>query len=688
MKKKILWFCLFLATVLTLCACDREAQETTAPEEPLPELYYNLDYATYNLEKNDRPKGDDGLYHFRFGLGDQVVDLTCKDEKMVRHIDSMRVLIPVQDESGNITAVETPETYYSMLCDQNFILSASDAQLKLNSSLAMSGIQNEVRLTANTLCFDISTGTPVQLTATELKPLDRVTVYGDPQDNALYIFVDEHPPESPLYWRTSRKYNSKAGTTTREPDENGIYSVDFYCNGELVTLTSKDPSIVTAIDAPDADNPYFGLILDENGQIIQVVNAAFGMRGVLACVKHEVTELSGNSVKTVNLLSGKNETWDGIIAENCRVYDISKAAYSDGRMGKAVDSIQQGDRITVFTDTENRAIEIYVTNRLVDCPIFFSTTRKYSSTTGETTREPDAEGWYTVSLLKEGDSKAGIYKTKDKELMTYLDSSASRCVGVIADENNVLQRVYHPECLFGQTAWSNGGVVAATAGPIINRIAYGKPNTVYNGVMMPDCKIYNASTTGEYGALTTLQAGDYIYAFRQPTGEIVRIYVVRRCLGADTLYYNLNRRYDSDKKETTRTPDSQGFYAFTLAHNGERVTLKTDSKELADALDAQTTCAVSLLVEDGIILEVNAPNYACGGSQVSHGDKYVGTNKKGLHITVNEEGKETTFSMAADCAIYNVRGGSVKAVDTIPTDATVTVYTNRNGEARVIFIRG
>lgn len=687
MKKKLLWLCGLLLAVL-LCGCNGEAAETTEPEETLPELYYNLDSAFYGLKENDRPKGEDGLYHFRFAKGDQVVELTCKDEKLVRYIDSLPVLIPVTDEKGSITAVETPDTSYQVLCDKVFVRTATAQVLNADSSISMIGIPYQISLTDSTVYCDITSGSPVLLSALDLKPLDRVTAFGDEAGNALYVFVDEHPTESTLYWRTSRKFDSKKGATSREPDENGVYSVDFYCRGETVTLTCTDAALVTAIDAPDADSPYFGLVLDEEGQICEVLNAAFSLRGVLACVKHEVTELSGNAVKTKNLLSGKGETWDGTVSENCRIYDISKAAYSENRRGQAVDSIRLGDRITVFTDTENRAIEIYILNRLVDVPIYFSTSRKYSSSTSETTREPDAEGWYSVSLVKEGDNKAQVYKTRDKDLMTYLDSTSGRCVGIVADENNVLQRVYHPECLFGASSWSNGSVVSDTAGPIVNRIVYGKPGTVYNGVMMPDCKVYNVSTTGAYGALTTLRKGDYFYAFQQPTGELVHIYVVRRCLGAETLYFNPDIRYDSEAKETTRTPDSEGFYTFTLVNQGEKVTLKTDSKELASALDAQSSGAACLLVEDGIITEVNAPNYACGGSQVSHGDTYVGLNSKNRHVTKNAEGKETDFAMATDCAIYDVRNGRAKTLDSIPEGAAVTVYTNRNGEALVIFVRG
>jgi hypothetical protein len=384
-------------------------------------------------------------------------------------------------------------------------------------------------------------------------------------------------------------------------------------------------------------------------------------------------------------LSGKGEVWNGTVADTCRIIDISDAAYAENRKGQLVDSLQLGDRITVFTDTENRAVLVYITNRLVDVPAYFSTSRKYSSTEKATTRKPDADGFYSVSLVKEGDKEAVTYKTQDKELMSYLDSTASRCVGILADENNILQRVYMPECLFGLSAWSSGGIASSVTGSVGTRMSYGKRTSLANNVMMPECKVYNMSTTGEYGAETKLQQGDYIYAFRQPSGELVKVYVVRRCNGAETMYYNFDPQYDSKAKETTRTPDGEGWYHFSLYHEGETVQLKTDDKALADMLDSYT--AVSLLVNDGVITEVNAPNYACGGSEVAKGQTYNGLNKKNKQVAVDAEGKETTFSTDGSTVIIDTtKGGAV--AESLTEGDKITIYTDRNGIARIIFIQG
>ncbi len=679
MKKKIFWIIL---AVLLVAALAVTAFLLLAGRGP--KLYRNLDGHSYTVNTQMREKGEDGLYRLRFAVDGEVVELSTPDEATMLLIDSMDVMGITHDKNGVITEVTPADAFVTEVFDDYFVKVVTGDTIHVNSSLTMNGAVAAATVRKSTKLYDVCDGNVTAVTIADLKPLDAVSAYADEKGNLLYMYVISHPTESPVYWRTARKYNSTTKETSREPDENGVYSIDFYTGGETVTLQCKDKGLVTTIDL-SADSPHFGFAFDQDGFIVDTRKSAFGIRGLLACEEHDVTSINGNNVETFNFLSGKGEIWNGTVADSCCIIDISAAAYAEGRKGQTVESLQPGDRVTVFTDTENRATVVYITSRLVDVPAYFSTSRKYSSTTKETTRTPDKDGFYSVSLVKEGDTEAVTYKTQDKDLMTYLDSTASRCVGIVADENNILQHVYMPECLFGQSAWSNGGVVASVTGSVVTRMTYGKPTSLANNVMMPDCKVYNLSTTGAYGAETKLEKGDYIYAFRQPSGELVKIYVVRRCIGAETMYYNMDPRYDSKAKETTRTADRDGWYHFTLYHEGETLQLKTGDKALADKLDSYT--AVSLKVADGIIEEVNAPNYACGGSEVAKGLTYNGLNKKKKPVAVDETGKETAFATDGNTVIYDTTKGG-KIAESLTEGDIITIYTDRDGIARIIFIQG
>ena len=646
-----------------------------------PALYRNLDGHLYSINTQSRQPGEDGLYHLRFARDGEVVELTADTEELVLKIDAMPILGLTADKNGAITQVTPVSTFATVLFENYFLKTVEDQTIHVNTSLAMNGAPASATVGEKTKFYDVSDGNVTEITAADLKPLDAVSAYADLKGNVLCVYVLSHPEESAIYWRISRSYSSSKKQTTQQPDENGLFAIDFYCDGEIVTLQCKDQALVTAIDAEGTANPHFGFTFDDDGHISGIVKSALGIRGLLACESYDITEM-GDTVTATELLNNKGLTWTGTVHPECKVFDISDVAKAENRMGQQVDGLQLGDRVTVWTDTLGRATRVYVLNRLVDTPAYFSISRKYDSKTKETTRQPNEDGWYEVSLLKEGDTEPQVYKTQDKALMSYLDSYSSRCLGVVADENNVLQQVYHATCLFGESAWSSGGVVASTTGSIVIRMAYGNAKTTYNGVMMPDCKIYNVSTVGKYGEETTLQVGDYIYAFRQPTGELVQIYVVRRCIGPDTMYYNLDPQYDQKTGKTTRQPDDEGWYHYQLSYQGQTVTMKVGSEELASKLDSYT--AVSLETTVDIIEAVHAPNYACGGSEVVKGYTYTGLNEKRAHTATKGE-TVTTFTLGADCLIYDMTKGG-KQVDSLPEGATIVVYTDRNGAGKIVYI--
>ena len=122
-----------------------------------------------------------------------------------------------------------------------------------------------------------------------------------------------------------------------------------------------------------------------------------------------------------------------------------------------------------------------------------------------------------------------------------------------------------------------------------------------------------------------------------------------------------------------------------MYHEGETLQLKTGDKALADKLDSYT--AVSLKVADGIIEEVNAPNYACGGSEVAKGLTYNGLNKKKKPVAVDETGKETAFATDGNTVIYDTTKGG-KIAESLTEGDIITIYTDRDGIARIIFIQG
>ena len=96
---------------------------------------------------------------------------------------------------------------------------------------------------------------------------------------------------------------------------------------------------------------------------------------------------------------------------------------------------------------------------------------------------------------------------------------------VKVDENNVIEYVYDMENTLGQTYFCRGYSVTDVTGL---QVTCSSGDSEKTGIMAADCKVWNVSDTGEFGAETELQVGDIIYAGRNPLSEIINVYVVKR----------------------------------------------------------------------------------------------------------------------------------------------------------------
>ena len=55
--------------------------------------------------------------------------------------------------------------------------------------------------------------------------------------------------------------------------------------------------------------------------------------------------------------------------------------------------------------------------------------------------------------------------------------------------------------------------------------------TTKNGLISVDCKVWNVSQTGQFGAETTMQVGDVVYIMTAPSGEVINVYITSRADG-------------------------------------------------------------------------------------------------------------------------------------------------------------
>ena len=509
-----------------------------------PELYWNVDreqYTNWDTGHTTRQPAEDGMYYIRFAHDGEQIELSVADKKLVESIDAMDIMALTLDKDGVIVGVKSAKDVASILGERMCIQEIAGDSLTVNSSIAMSGRKVTLKITDRLHIYNMSgkgafIGQQMQLQ--ELQIMDTVNIYGVLSSDAdeivaTHIFLTEQWEVGKLYWRADRYYDSKAKGTTREPDENGIYTIPFYCDGETVELKFKDKAVVDLVDYETTANCYFGFEFDGEGYAVEIVRAFKATHTVLQCDRFDIVELNEDgSYVAADMLGGTNQKAEGVIGEDCAIYDISAVAKAEGALNRKLDGLRLHDRVYIWTDTVGNPVLIYVTARRPDSPAYYNPDPQYDTMAKQTTRTPNADGYYEIELLKAGETELQTYYVKDVKLVNTIDKASDLCVGLKLSEGNIVEYVYGADSVFGNSYFCRGYTVKeASSAVVIATTKMGK--SAKNGVLAKDCKIWNVSDTGTFGEETTLRTGDTIYAIEAPSGEIINVYVLQRAHGKD-----------------------------------------------------------------------------------------------------------------------------------------------------------
>lgn len=706
-KKSLRWLPLAIGLVVLLAAVGvvlavvlgGSKPQTQEPVQEDAILYWNVDRDTY-IENSEtglstREPGEDGLYHLRMVSEGQLLDLVTPDKKLVNIIDTMPVCILQMDGTNIINVTDPLDMGYTMNKGV-YIQKVDEKTIVANTSIAMNGMPVRAKISEQLQILDCrekesTLGQPVK--AADLLVMDYVTVCFNAEGDATHVFLAGRTPRSSLYWRAEQFYSSSTKETTRTPNADGVYHIDFFCDGERVTLACKDKAVVTAIDKVARLTCHTCLVFDEEGYITGTKASNLGLKALTGCDGYTVTSVDGDTF-TAAAMTGKNAgtEFTGTLSADCKIYDVSKTALAEDRQGKAVENLQVGDRVTVWTDTDNNPVLIYVTIRLTDNPVYMSMERKYTTVDGkvQTTRKPDKNGWYTIEMVKVGENTPRTLKTKDIDVINTIDVPTNR-IAALALDGNVILRAYESECIYGYTPLGPRYVTGFVSN-VYSAITYKTPDSVVNGVVGPGCKVYDFSGTGKLGAETTLKDGDLIFVHRNSAEEAQAIFITKRAMGEDHLYWNLGRQYDSTKKVTTRQKDAEGWYVFNVAHKGKQTTVKTKNTEIATAMDAMTPGAMGLVVKNGVVQYAFDPIQTAGAVRVAFYSTVTAIDKDGTVHAVTTTGIKSSFKPAAGCKYYNTSAAFYshkgEYTDGIKVNDLITGYMDMYGEAKFVYIYG
>lgn len=674
-----------------------QAEPPAAQETPTSPLYWNVDQKqfTENSETglSTREPAEDGLYHVRFLLEGQLVEYTVADVQLVNYIDTMQVLGLVLDDSGFITDAISPKDIAVEVGRDLYVRKFDGENLSLNSSVAMNGMTFELKITPETGIYEVfkgadrfgKTGTPA--------PMDTVTVYEDRDGNVTHVFLTEKSKPSDIYWRVGSFWDN-VSSTTRVPDENGVYTLLFAHKGQQVELKCKDKAVVDQIDKQLSNSAACGLVLDEDGYIAEYVLPSMGIRGIELCNNANITELREDYFAATRYLIGNEQgrSYEVTFGDGVEIYLVCDGGTAESFIGEPT-QLRPTDRITCYTDLDGQVKLIYVTRRMSDSPMYFNLSRQYISSQKRTERKPDKSGWYTFEMAVEG--KVKTVKTKSLDIANQIDSYSTRAMGLKL-KGSVVEKVYHADTVCGWTTAVNGRYVTAISNTILSAAHPGDFEDFANFVTNDGCEVYDVSGAyGTTGKKTQVREGDEIIAFRDTAGNLTHVYVTGRYQKGTKIYYNTARRYNSSTGETTRQPDAEGYYVYEMVCEGKTVTVKTKSKDLASYIDKQNAPFIAMKVSGGTVKNAYPMTAAVRYSTKTANFHYVASLADGklktYYISDGERRENPTgYTVASDCVIYNVSEGYVnqrgEKSKLKKDDRIQAMVTNPRGQITMIFI--
>ena len=538
-SKKWLWLVLGLVAllaaagiVLALVLGGGQQQDPAGESGGRPQLYWNVDRQQYIEESTGmslRTKGEDGMYHILFAHDGQQVELTAADKQIVNVIEGMDIMGLAFDADGVIVDAVSVETVATEFAKRFYVSKITDTGITLNSSYAMNGMEKEVTYSDMLGIYDVDPDAEIIGGSAEVGLMDEVTVYANELNEPTHMYIHERAPEAGIYWRVERMYDAEKGVTTREPDENGVYTILFAHEGELVELKCKDHALVNIIDSRAQLLGEFALIFDEEGYIVDQENVALALRGKLLAQDYHVVGIDGDQITIERISSGTDQgkKITFTLTEDCKIFQCCRTKCYEDHCGEPTDHLRLYDRLNVYSDLEGNPIMIHVSIRQIDSPMYYNLERKYTSADGgHTTREKE-NGYYVFKMLEE--DKQVTLRTKDIEIANAIDYLYHGCMGLELD-GDIITRVYDAQCVAGYYSPGYRRYVTSLTGGIFTLTSADDATVFANCIMAENCKIYDVTGNPgvKKGTPTTLKLNDRVIAWYDYAQKVGYIYVTDR----------------------------------------------------------------------------------------------------------------------------------------------------------------
>lgn len=503
-------------------------------------MYYLLNRSYSSASGMTATPDAEGYYNFTFAVKGKQKKFKTKDEALAEQIHTYGYCMMGLKVSGDkVLKAYNPECVsgnYSF-AGGYFVQSFADPLLSAQST---SGTAANGVLAEGAEIYDVSGVDRVKGKKAKLREGDRVVCYNNAQGEITHVYITaRHVAGTKLYWNiNTRAYDGNKFETTAQKNEEGYYTFKVIKPGkgevELKTTSKEVASqfhaigtgipIALKVSGTTLKAAYPGWAVVEGGGYYSLNNTTLT----------EKTEEGDYKALTTTLLYGTLK-----IGSDCKTYNVGTMSQTKKFRGEST-SVQVGDRVYPLYSYQGAAKYIFVTVREQSgAKLYWKADRKYNTTTQETTRTTDADGYYVYKVTVDG--KVKEIKTKDKTLANYMDSSAVAIAAKVS--GNIIKAVYPaeaaPNVYASQVSYRD---VTKISGKNIT-VKRNKPGQTDTGKttdieLASGCLIVNLSPTAgdKWGTKDKLQRGDRIFSYKDNYGKTSVIYIMNECLRSDGGY--------------------------------------------------------------------------------------------------------------------------------------------------------
>ena len=466
-------------------------------------------------------------------------------------------------------------------------------------------------------------------------------------------------------------------TSARLPRGDGIFYISFGTKGEKVELMCADKAVVNKIDMQEV----MGLEFDENGYIVGVKTVEECGYQLFSRMLY-VTAVDGNVIRANNAASGKGVEFEFTIDENTEIRNVSGGAL----LGYQPKELEVDDEIVVIKDGSGNVSHIFIKPMPVIGDVYWNTERQYNSTTQMSTREADALGYYTYVFAIRGEQVT--LRTRDMQVANAIDKQNAPVMTLEFDEEGLIIKKN------SVTRATGGGSVASWYDVIdINgntvtaerKLSGSKQGDVVEFTMRNDVQIYDCTDFADVeGSVTELRVGDRIHGQLDSRGRACIIFVVGNRMTGGVIGWNLDRKWDSTNKVSTRQPAEDGFYYIKMAVGGKPVTVTTSNRAYVDKIDSFVCYGMKLDASNNVQRVIAAQNIYGGGTYASY---YWITKIENNVITAERDGQVQEIELHEDFVCYDVSDhASVAGEVTEPKVGDRVHGFKLNGQLRELYI--